>query len=123
MCANTPPPPPNPFLSQLLEFRKQVSETEFIFWFEIKSVAAVRFQLAGMQGAGKMVLLLPWCRWGRGAGAMFLLASKGHVDKEKRQESDSGHERFLNPFYFVRMCSGVYTRVYTGISTHLSVCW
>lgn len=49
-------------------------------------------------------------------------ASKGHVDKEKRQENDSEHECFLNPFYFVCMCSCVYTRVCTGISAHLSVC-
>lgn len=65
VCKHTTVLSPHPFLSQLLEFRKQVSEIEFIFWFEIKSVAAVRFQLAGMQGAGKMVLLLPWSRWGR----------------------------------------------------------
>lgn len=64
VCKHTTVLSPHPFLSQLLEFRKQVSEIEFIFWFEIKSVAAVRFQLAGIQGAGEMVLLLPWSRWG-----------------------------------------------------------
>lgn len=64
VCKHTTVLSPHPFLSHLLEFRKQVSETEFIFWFEIKSVAAVIFQLAGMQGAGKTVLLLPWSRWG-----------------------------------------------------------
>lgn len=79
--------------------------------------------MQGCRGLGKWFSFYLGADGGGGEGATSLSASRGRVDKERRQENDSGHECFLNPFYFVCMFSCVYTCVCTGISTHLSVCW